>query len=101
MLTAQLLQTTSDLLAAPSPTPSAPATPAEVTINLDGLKGFLLGQILPIMLVVIGIVFVGRSKSGQIAKILTSCAILLIGLAVIGGSGRLAQLGEFLVGLIF
>ena len=102
MLTAQLLhQAAIDVLAAaPTPAPTPSGGTGTVTIDASRLMTFMLTTILPPLLMGVGLIFVARSKSGQLAKILTSAVIVLLGLAFIGGAGSLHVLGEFLVGLI-
>ncbi len=98
MLTAQLTQIAQDLiLAAPSPAPD-PGT--GVTVNTNGFIQFLITQILPIFLVVLGILFVGRARSGNVSSVMTGSGIAIVGLVFIAGAGVMWKFGDFFVGLI-
>ena len=88
-------QETAALIAlAPTPTPKP-------GINTDGVIGFFVKNIVPILLAVLGIIFIGRASKGEISKVLTSSAIAIVGLAFIAGAGALFFFGEYLVKLIF
>jgi small-conductance mechanosensitive channel len=81
-----------------APTP----TPAPVNgVNTDKIIGFFVSNIVPILLAVLGIIFIGRASKGEISKVLTSSAIAIVGLAFIAGAGALFFFGEYLVNLIF
>ena len=84
------------LLAAPSPAPS-PATP----INTNGIVEFIATKIAPILLAVLGVIFISRAGKGEMSKVLTSSAIAIVGLAFIAGAGALFLFGESLIKLIF
>ncbi len=96
MLTAQLLN---NLLAAAPPSPTPTPQPG-AGIDTTGIVGFLVGQILPVLVVIVGLVVIGRSKQGQWAKVISTVGILLIGVFLIGGAGTLASLGKFFAELI-
>lgn len=81
---------------APTPTPA----PAQ-GVNTDKVIGFFVSNIVPILLAVLGIIFIGRASKGEISKVLTSSAIAIVGLAFIAGAGALFFFGEYLVNLIF
>jgi hypothetical protein len=90
-------ETAHTLLAAePSPAPG-PATP----INTDGVVRFIATKIAPILLAVLGVVFISRAGKGEMSKVLTSSAIAIVGLAFIAGAGALFLFGESLITLIF
>lgn len=83
-----------DVLAqAPAPEPKG--------INTEGVVSFFASKIAPILLAVLGVIFIGRASRGEISKVLTSSAIALIGLAFIAGSATLFFVGEYLIDLIF
>jgi hypothetical protein len=71
------------------------------TINTDGILTFLATKIAPILLAVLGIIFIGRASKGEVSRVLTSSAIAIIGLAFIVGAVSLLFLGDSLVQLAF
>jgi hypothetical protein len=81
---------------APSPAPGAPGG-----INTEGLVSFFASKIAPILLAVLGIVFIGRASKGEISRVLTSSAIAIIGLAFIAGAVSLFFVGDYLINLAF
>lgn len=82
------------LAAEPTPEPNA-------TINTDGVVQFIATKIAPILLAVLGVIFISRAGKGEMSKVLTSSAIAIIGLAFIAGAGALFLFGESLIDLIF
>jgi hypothetical protein len=74
---------------------------APSTIDTSGVISFLATKIAPILLAVLGLIFIGRSSKGQVSSVLTSTAIAVIGLVFIGGAVTLLFLGNYLTGLIF
>jgi hypothetical protein len=80
---------------APNPT----STPTD--INTTGLVSFFASKIAPILLAILGIVFIGRASRGEISKVLTSSAIAIIGLAFIAGAVSLFFVGDYLINLAF
>jgi hypothetical protein len=83
------------LALAPTPTPG----PKEV--NTDGILTFFATKITPILLAVLGIIFIGRASKGEISRVLTSSAIAIIGLAFIAGAATLLFFGGSLINLLF
>lgn len=79
------------------PTPTQ--TPKE--INTDGVLTFFATKITPILLAVLGIIFIGRASKGEVSRVLTSSAIAIIGLAFIAGAATLFFVGGSLVNLVF
>jgi len=77
-----------------APTPSG-------EINTDALISFFASKIAPILLAVLGIIFIGRASKGEVSKVLTSSAIAIIGLAFIAGAVSLFFVGDYLIGLAF
>ncbi len=71
------------------------------TINTDGVVQFIATKIAPILLAVLGVIFLSRAGKGEMSKVLTSSAIALVGLAFIAGAGALFLFGESLIELIF
>ena len=82
---------------AADPSPPAPPTP----INTTGVVQFLSYKIAPILLAVLGVIFISRAGKGEMSKVLTSSAIAIVGLAFIAGAGALFLFGESLIKLIF
>jgi hypothetical protein len=70
-------------------------------INTDGLISFFASKIAPILLAVLGIIFIGRASRGEVSKVLTSSAIAIIGLAFIAGAVSLFFVGDYLINLAF
>jgi hypothetical protein len=84
-----------DALAAPAPT----GNPRE--INTDGILTFFATKITPILLAILGIIFIGRASRGEISRVLTSSAIAIIGLAFIAGAATLLFFGGSIIDLLF
>ncbi|MET7422296.1 hypothetical protein [Dactylosporangium sp. NPDC005555] len=80
-----------------APTPS----PAPKTINTDGILNFFIEKIVPILLAVLGVIFIGRASKGEVSRVLTSSAIAIIGLAFVAGAASLFFFGDSLVRLLF
>ncbi len=80
-----------------APTPD----PEPTTINTDGILNFFIEKIVPILLAVLGIIFIGRASKGEVSRVLTSSAIAIIGLAFVAGAGALFLFGDSLVKLLF
>ena len=70
-------------------------------IDTQGIVKFFASNIAPILLAVLGVIFIGRASRGEISKVLTSSAIAIVGLAFIAGAATLFFVGEYLIGLIF
>ncbi|KKK04802.1 MULTISPECIES: hypothetical protein [unclassified Micromonospora] len=77
------------------------AEPAPKGINTNGVVSFFASKIAPILLAVLGVIFIGRASRGEISKVLTSSAIAIIGLAFIAGAATLFFVGDYLIDLIF
>jgi hypothetical protein len=80
-----------------APTP----TPAPKEINTDNILTFFASKIAPILLAVLGIIFIGRASKGEVSRVLTSSAIAIIGLAFIAGAATLFFVGASLIDLVF
>lgn len=81
---------------------SAPlGEPAPKGINTEGVVTFFASKIAPILLAVLGVIFIGRASRGEISKVLTSSAIAIVGLAFIAGAATLFFIGDYLIDLIF
>ncbi|MEU8260958.1 hypothetical protein AB0C02_10105 [Micromonospora sp. NPDC048999] len=77
------------------------AEPAPKGINTEGVVTFFASKIAPILLAVLGVIFIGRAGRGEISKVLTSSAIAIVGLAFIAGAATLFFVGDYLINLIF
>jgi hypothetical protein len=77
------------------------AEPAPKGIDTSGVVTFFASKIAPILLAVLGVIFIGRASRGEISKVLTSSAIAIVGLAFIAGAATLFFVGEYLIKLIF
>lgn len=73
----------------------------EPNINTTGIVQFIATKITPILLAVLGVIFISRAGKGEMSKVLTSSAIAVVGLAFIAGAGALFLFGEGLINLIF
>jgi hypothetical protein len=89
-------QTAMSLAYAPTPGPSTPHD-----VNTTGILSFVASKIAPILLAVLGVIFIGRASKGEVSRVLTSSAIAVIGLAFIAGAATLFFVGESLVNLVF
>jgi hypothetical protein len=76
-------------------------TPAPTDINTTGVVSFFASKIAPILLAVLGVIFIGRASKGEISRVLTSSAIAIIGLAFIAGAVSLFFVGDYLINLAF
>jgi len=76
-------------------------TPPPKDINTQGIVAFFASKIAPILLAVLGVIFIGRAGKGEISRVLTSSAIAIIGLAFIAGAVSLFFVGDYLIGLAF
>ncbi|MEU6074972.1 hypothetical protein [Micromonospora sp. NPDC047074] len=77
------------------------AEPAPKGIDTNGVVTFFASKIAPILLAVLGVIFIGRASRGEISKVLTSSAIAIVGLAFIAGAATLFFIGDYLIDLIF
>ncbi|MER7168638.1 hypothetical protein [Micromonospora sp. NPDC000207] len=104
MIAIQLLETASSGVAQTlhtlASTPLA-AEPAPKGINTEGVVSFFASKIAPILLAVLGVIFIGRASRGEISKVLTSSAIAIVGLAFIAGAATLFFVGDYIINLIF
>ncbi len=104
---AEVVRATGDIVlpAANDPTPllgvEQTEQPAPNLINTDGIVNFIATKVTPILLAVLGVIFISRAGKGEMSKVLTSSAIAIVGLAFIVGAGALFFFGEGLVSLIF
>ncbi|ADD40197.1 hypothetical protein [Stackebrandtia nassauensis] len=71
------------------------------TINTKGIIDFFLSKIAPILLAILGIIFIARANKGEVSKVLTSSTIAIVGLAFIAGAVTLVLVGTSLVDILF
>jgi hypothetical protein len=93
LLVASVRDAAMTLAAEPAPEPS--------TINTTGVVTFIATKIAPILLAVLGVIFLSRAGKGEMSRVLTSSAIAIVGLAFIAGAATLFFVGESLIDLIF
>lgn len=97
MIATSFIGAVADLVAAaPTPTPGGGGQIATTKI-----LEFFASKIAPILLAVLGVIFLGRASRGEVSKVLTSSAIAIIGIAFIVGAGALFLLGANLVNIMF
>jgi hypothetical protein len=70
-------------------------------IDTQGIVKFFASNIAPILLAILGVIFIGRASRGEISKVLTSSAIAIVGLAFIAGAATLFFVGDYIINLIF
>jgi predicted lipid-binding transport protein (Tim44 family) len=75
--------------------PNPPANPSEIDTNK--VISFLGTKIAPILLGVLGVIFIGRASKGEVSKVITSSAIAIIGMVFIAGALSLFFLGDYLL----
>jgi hypothetical protein len=80
---------------------STVAAPAPKGINTTGVVSFFATNIAPILLALLGVIFISRASKGEISKVVTSSAIAIVGLAFIAGAATLFFLGDYIINLIF
>jgi hypothetical protein len=70
-------------------------------IDTDGIIAFFLSKIAPILLAILGIIFIARANRGEVSKVLTSSTIAIVGIAFIAGAAVLVIFGGGLVDILF
>lgn len=70
-------------------------------INTSGIIDFFLSKIAPILLAILGIIFIARANKGEVSKVLTSSTIAIVGIAFIAGAITLVLVGSSLVDILF
>ena len=83
------------LALAPTPAPQEPG------INTNGILGFIASKIAPILLAILGVIFISRAGKGEVSRVLTSSAIAIIGVVFIAGATALFFVGESLINVVF
>jgi hypothetical protein len=107
MIVTTLAQLAADQLAHAANIPAhselinVPFAPEPKEINTDGVLTFLATKIAPILLAILGVIFLSRAGKGEMSRVLTSSAIAIVGLAFIAGAATLFFVGEGVVDLLF
>ena len=86
--------------------PLAPATPApadteSVSLDTGTILAWTLRAIIPLIFLFLGIVLLGRAKSGRMSEVMNTVAIVVIALVFIGGAVVLPFVGGTLVDVFF
>jgi hypothetical protein len=76
----------------------AAADPGGTTLNTDGIVGFIVSKIVPILLAVVGVIIL--SRSGKWSAALTTGGIALLGIVFIAGAGLLFAFGQSFAELV-
>ena len=84
-----------DVLAVAGHKLAPPNNPSEIDTNK--IISFLGTKIAPILLGVLGVIFIGRASKGEVSKVITSSAIAIIGMVFIAGALSLFFLGDYLL----
>ena len=71
------------------------------TIDTKAIIDFFLSKIAPILLAILGIIFIARANKGEVSKVLTSSTIAIVGIAFIAGAVTLVLVGSSLVDVLF
>ncbi|THV41405.1 hypothetical protein [Glycomyces buryatensis] len=74
---------------------------ASAEINTSGIIGFFLSKIAPILLAILGLIFIARANKGEVSRVLTSSTIAILGIAFIAGAVVLVAVGGGLVDVLF
>jgi hypothetical protein len=96
-VSATLIDAATSWLAEPTPTESPIPGP---DINATGIRNFIIAKIVPILLAVLGVIFISRAGKGEMSRVLTSTGIAILGLAFVAGAAALFAFGLDLVELI-
>jgi hypothetical protein len=75
--------------------PTPPQNPSDIDTNK--VITFFGTKIAPILLGILGVIFIGRASKGEVSKVITSSAIAIIGLVFIAGALSLFFLGDYLL----
>ncbi|GAA4912137.1 hypothetical protein LX16_2439 [Stackebrandtia albiflava] len=70
-------------------------------LNTEGILSFFLSRIAPILLAILGVIFIARANKGEVSRVLTSSTIAIVGIAFIAGATTLVLFGGGLVDLLF
>lgn len=87
---------TAALQFAPTPDPAPSGD-----LNTGKVVSFMASKIAPILLAILGVIFIGRASRGEISRVLTSSAIAIVGLSFIAGATLLFLVGDSIIRLLF
>lgn len=73
----------------------------DTSIDTSGIIGFFLSNIAPILLAILGLIFIARANKGEVSRVLTSSTIAILGIAFIAGAVVLVAFGGGLVDVLF
>src|SRR3954469_22382215 len=77
------------------------AAPNDPILNTDGIVGAITRYVVPILLAILGVIFISRAGKGEMSRVLTSSVIAIVGLVFIAGAATLFFVGQGLVDLLF
>jgi hypothetical protein len=67
-----------------------------VAFNSAGLMKTMFGVVAPILVAILGIITIARSRKGDWSATMNSGGVLLVGLLLLGGAGLLVAIGPWL-----
>lgn len=87
----------------PTPEPTAPGLPnvelPDADLGMGNVRLFLAAVVAPILLVVVGIIVIGRAREGQMSKTMQTVIIAVIGAIIVGAPLTIIAMGGSLAGL--
>lgn len=98
MLTDLLNHVADAVLAAPTPTPTTPPAP-DPSVDTSPVLTFLAQWVAPILIAGIGILVIGRARTGRISEVMSTVGIALVGITIMGSAAVLPFVGDDLVRL--
>jgi hypothetical protein len=103
MLLSNLVDLAGEALAlAPTPDPTTvPTAPAVSDVDSAGVVKWFATRIAPILLAILGAVFIARAQKGEVGRVMTSSTVAVIGIAFIAGAGVLLTLGGTIIDVLF
>ena len=74
---------------------------AEPSINSDGIVEWAVSNIVPIVLLVIGIAIIASARKGQMSQNAMTITNVLLGCAVIAGAAMFYSFGDDIASFVF
>ena len=74
---------------------------ASPNINSDGIVEWAVGNIIPIVLLVIGLAIIAGARKGQMSQNAMTITNVLLGCAVIGGAAMFYGFGDNIASFVF
>lgn len=65
-------------------------------VNTPGIKSWLLTNIVPLIMAVIGLGILASARKGRLSEVLSTATIVLVGLFFIVGAGAMVAFGQTL-----